>query len=807
MITFKALQKIGQAPRRLQASAIAVLAAVVVLGASASPALAETHPFLEPLGGSVSPDTFTNPNGIAVEESTGDVYVADLGSSTVPQSVSKFDSSGALIESWGTKGRLTGTPSGPFSFPEVPGTPAEIAVDNSSSPSDPNAGDLYVMDAGHEVVDRFSASGTYLGHISGPVTGFAVAANGEVLIENNAEEHGFAAGPTGDVYELREHTGDGKNPPCGGCVEKYGGGLDGELRHPLPYREASYEADLGQVDKGPGDVAVAVDPVSGHVYVDDQSSVAEWDTGAMDGVLYPPGSFKEVLPLATLVSSFTALGLSGVSGQGGIAVNGTNGNIYVSNSADGEVYVFASTAPGVAAGAATNVSQTGATLQGSVDPRGVPVSSCEFEYEKVHHTDHEGLTEPVFVFTHSVPCAQGEAQIGSGTSSVGVSADVGGLEPGVLYDFRLNAGNAGGTSPSEGRFVTGSSFGIKEFGISFLNQDGTQNTQAGSHPYEMVTSFALNTTAERELGGWDSRYRLGPAGNVRDVIVDTPPGLIGDPNATESKCTFRELQHGGCPPGSQVGELQSESTVPYGDRLVGLYNMVPPHGVAAQLGTFIVVPDAFINVGLKTGGQYPLQAESLSIPAIEPITGVTVTLFGEAGQAAVIRAEKAVREGKEGAAVALEEAIRKRKPFLTLPTGCTGPLRSSISADSYQEPGHYVGMSYITHDANGNPLPLSGCSLLTFPPAITVEPDVTDASSSSGLKVGVHVPQTAALNPEGLAESSLRDTTVALPAGVAINPAGADGLEACSEGLAGFEIGHGVNGSGFENSTRNSNRV
>ena len=104
----------------------------------------------------------------------------------------------------------------------------------------------------------------------------------------------------------------------------------------------------------------------------------------------------------------------------------------------------------------------------------------------------------------------------------------------------------------------------------------------------------------------------------------------------------------------------------------------------------------------------------------------------------------------------------------------------------------------MTKNGAGTPVGLTGCSKLLFPPSITVKPDTTNASSSSGLTVGVHVPQTAAQNPEGLAESALRDTTVALPAGVAINPSGGDGLEGCSEGLAGFEIGRGVNGSGFE---------
>jgi DNA-binding beta-propeller fold protein YncE len=747
--------------RRIATALSLAAGAIVALGAGASPALAETHPFLGPLGGSLSPDTFTNPNGIAVEESTGDVYVADIATNTV----SKFDASGNPVDftcgaecaTYVKGNEITGSPAGSFSFPNAPGTPAAIAVDNSTSPSDPNAGDLYVLDLGHGVIDRFNAKGEYAGQIPGPLTGFALDANGEVQVENIAE-NGVAVGPNAEVYLLLG---------CG-CVQKFGGRLNGKVSG------LNGEAYLGLVDSGLGDVAVAVDPVSGHLYIDDQSSVAEWDTGAMNGRNYRPFTF-EVLPTGALLPpSFTSLGLLGVPAQqGGIAVNGTNGKIYVSNPADGNVYVFASTAPAVAAGAATNVSKTparlqgSATLQGSVDPRGVRVTSCEFEYEKVVETMTGFVTEPVTVFEHSVGCAQ-TAQIGSGTSPVGVSADIGGLEPGALYDFRLTAVNANGASSSEGRLVVGDTFGIKEFGVEFLNRDGTQDTQAGSHPYEMITSFTFNMQMEHEVAFNDSPYNAKPAGNVRDIIVDTPPGLVGDPNATETKCTLRELeqeQQGGtaaCPPGSAVGELQTESSVGYGNRHVTWYNMVPPHGVAAQFGATVIVPKAYIDAGLQTGGQYPLAAVSMGIPAIEPLTGLKVTMFGVTGSA------------------------EHRKPFLTLPTGCNGPLRSTISVDSYQEPDHYVGKSYFTHDANGNPITMTGCSKLLFPTKITVVPDVTGASTPSGLAVGVHVPQTAAFNPEGLAESALRDTTVALPEGVAINPAGADGLEACSEGLAGF---------------------
>ncbi len=789
------------------------LLALIGLLFSASPALAEeTHPFVTSFG------SFTNPNGIAVEESTGDVYVADIATDTVY----KFDASGNPVDfpALGTNA-LTGsaTPAGSFSFPEAAGTPAAIAVDNSGSPSDPSADDLYVMDAGHEVIDKFNSRGEYVSQITtvflsgGALMGFGLEENGDVrvdaangnvgLFDNSATnsflnlrpleggghsvgagEDGFAVGPNGDVYTLSE---------CG-CALKYNVSL---LR-------------LGQVDSGPGGVAFAVDPVSGHLYVDDQSAVAELDTGAMNyshegnaGLL----ESEEDAVTGALVSSFGSLQLSsGVAQQGGIAVDGASGRIYVSSSGsspgEGKVYVFASAAPGVAAGAAANVSQTGATLQGRVDPRGGPVASCEFEYEKVHEQpvgEERAVTIPATVFSHRVACAQSVGQIGSGTSPVGVSADVGGLEPGAIYDFRLLVPNAEGSSPSEGRFATTSSFGISSFTVSFLNKDGTPDTQAGSHPYQVNGDFSMKQGALPVSPAADAPYAIRPVGNVKDVILTPPPGFVGDPNATEAKCTLAELESskesagksyefggGHCPPGSIVGTLEIHTDTGGVNYREKIYNMVPPHGVAAQFGANYIIPKAFVNIGLQTGGQYPVAGEGPNISALEHLVAISTTLYGEAGQEAVNEAEEAVREHKEGATANLEEAIRKLKPFLTMPTGCTGPLRSSLSADSYQEPGHYLSMSSVTSNASGEPVPLTGCSKLTFPVGITVAPDVSDASSPSGLTVAVQVPQTSAFYPGGLAGSTVRNTTVALPAGVSINPSGSDGLEACSEGLAGF---------------------
>ncbi len=802
--------------RRIPTVLSLAVTVIVALGVGVSPALAagEAHPKVGEFG------SFSNPNGIAVEESTGDVYVADIGTDTVY----KFDASGNPLDfaALGSNA-LTGvaTPGGSFSFPSLYGSPAAIAVDNACvqhTPAltgkaceefDPSAGDLYVMDGGHGAIDKFSPEGRYLSQIGGftPSTGSAesellglgvdgsgtvhvdlsTAGGGELLlidefdgatvnhliahqvlyaeidgsagIPNEHLAHGFAVSATGDDYPIYE-------PSCS-CTVKFGQHL----------------SNLGRVDSGEaGDVAVAVDPATGHLYADDQSSVAEWDTGAMNR---NSNQGSEGSSVGTLVARFGSLELSGTSGEGGIAVDGATGDVYVSNPANGKVYVFGSDAPAVTAGEPTDVTMQAASLSGTVDPRGDAIGECKFEY---------GLTDEFGngPYNHSVPCKQTPGEIGAGSSPVTVSAQLEGLQAGELYHFRLVATNANGVGEGSGMLATqGVGFGIKNYEISFLNANGTPDTQAGSHPYQVVDFFELNSHFKRQESNVDSPYIRLPDGVLRDVTIDLPPGLVGDPNATPQKCTGQELRGNGtenfCPTESAVGHLfltWSENSVRQPRLNSTFFNMVPPRGVALQIGTNFLLPLLYINNGVAAGGDYPVQATVTEAPVTAPVLRSRAVLYG------VLFPCSEVPTGSGGYEAGCQETTKGEgkyergsgsgKPFLTMPTGCHGPLGSTIAADSWEEPGRWAKKSTVTHNSAGTPVSLTGCSKLKFPPEISVSPDTTDASASSGLTVNVHVPQNAAFNPNGLAESSLRDTTVALPVGVAINPAGSEGLEACS---------------------------
>jgi hypothetical protein len=113
-------------------------------------------------------------------------------------------------------------------------------------------------------------------------------------------------------------------------------------------------------------------------------------------------------------------------------------------------------------------------------------------------------------------------------------------------------------------------------------------------------------------------------------------------------------------------------------------------------------------------------------------------------------------------------------PVFNLPTQCA----ASVTGDSWLAPGR---PSYDAGPvAYTLPEGLDGCNRLGVSPEVQVSPDVANTSTPSGLDVNVRVPQVAALNPTGVAESSVKKIEVALPDGVTLNPGGAGGLQACA---------------------------
>ena len=116
---------------------------------------------------------------------------------------------------------------------------------------------------------------------------------------------------------------------------------------------------------------------------------------------------------------------------------------------------------------------------------------------------------------------------------------------------------------------------------------------------------------------------------------------------------------------------------------------------------------------------------------------------------------------------------------MTLPTACGEPLTTKLTIESWQTSLGASSESLVWHDTTGAPVGVTGCERLTFPPTLTAAPDTSYADTPAGLTVELKVPQEGLSNNEGLSAADIKDTTVTLPEGVAINPGQAAGLGAC----------------------------
>jgi hypothetical protein len=309
---------------------------------------------------------------------------------------------------------------------------------------------------------------------------------------------------------------------------------------------------------------------------------------------------------------------------------------------------------------------------------------------------------------------------------------------------------------------------ITEFTSNTTDEGGSDYVAAGGHPFQNRTLFAM------PVGDWGY-----PNEELKDAGVDLVNGFFGNPAAAPrceaSKVPIFEFPLGSvCPVGSKVGFAElSHSGFP-----IPLYNVKPERGypaefvfnVAGVLVPLVVTPRARTeSYGLTLGST---NAGRVNIKAFITIFNGTVSNGTEA-------------------------------PFLSNPVDCSeGNPVWGVHIDSWENPGRFLSTGrFDPSDPNWKTAtypapPVTDCDdpalADQFKPSLDVKPDQgggpVQADQPTGLSVALDFPQSNdPTDPNTTFDASipqapeLKDITVKLPAGVAISPASASGLGACSD--------------------------
>jgi hypothetical protein len=204
------------------------------------------------------------------------------------------------------------------------------------------------------------------------------------------------------------------------------------------------------------------------------------------------------------------------------------------------------------------------------------------------------------------------------------------------------------------------------------------------------------------------------AGQVKDLTVGLPPGLIGDPNATPL-CTVTQLNADTCPANTKVGSVTANATVSLITiPIIGLpvsvtldvngdlYNLTPQSGEPARFGIVLrplnlggllpnLLPPVILQSGVQLRPDFGLNTVINNIPnktsgLDTTINSQDITLFGVAPGTG--------------------------KPFMRNPTSC----------EDVDQTTNFSAVPYSGSTAHGTAsFNTTGCENLDFSPAFTAE--------------------------------------------------------------------------------------
>jgi sugar lactone lactonase YvrE len=453
----------------MRSTAVVVFAVVALcLGVSSSALASSGHALLGNFGVAGSNDlggfAGGGPAGVAVRQSTGDVFVSDPGHvdpvdqvTAVPR-VEVFDAAGAFLSDFAIDVAAYSSP-------------GAVAIDGSG------ASDVVYVGA----VENATATGAVLRFSPAGVAGVPLDATGSGSMFANpvavavdpsdgtvyvSAIDSTTVLPVIDVYSglgVFERKFDGSNGAPGGAALGGIAGLavDGSGRLYVSdgakvYRYSAAGVYQATIDDGSGGSpgAVTADAGSDRVYVVESNA-------GVNG--FSPGGVARV----------EAFGTNFVTG---VAINQSTETVYTADPVDlvGQISSVV-VAPTVTTGVASPTG-TGARLNGTVNPEGVAGSTYHFDY---------GLTASYGKSTTAT-------DPGSGSATVAASAVVSQLLPSTTYHFRLVASGNGATiygadqsltTHSGPDAVTGAVTGVSTTAAAF---GGSYDTHGVGGSYQFV---------------------------------------------------------------------------------------------------------------------------------------------------------------------------------------------------------------------------------------------------------------------------------------------------------------------------------
>ena len=757
--------------------------------------------------GSLTPDGSIEPTGVAVD-SVGDLYVADdahtaidvFGPSGEYKRQIKDSHLGTIMPGSGGIGTIALDSAGNLYVTNYKETIVEFdssgnfakVVNEGDEPVgvgvDPRSDNLYVgitvkgtkegqgPDEEQEIAE-YEPSGALLDTFGSTVFDYA-----------KESFSGLAVGPTGEVYAAELHN------LSGASVLIY----SADIAVPTVTTQAATP-----VEESTATLQGHVDPDAAHgggEVTSCQFEYGQTDAYGQTAPCTPGPSYSSPTDVSAVVASLKP------TTTYHFRIEGANSNGVPSY---GEDETLTTHGPPTVDYEAVEALTSSAKFKAKIDPWGSD-TSCQLQYV----TD-ASFQESAWTHAATVPCSPQD--LGSGFDDVTFKFTVIGLARETTYHYRFLASNH--VASSSGADQTFETFAITKFTVeSFKSghvnptahngmgwEPGELDPQAGSHPYEVASTIEFSPTTVLSSyynnnlipGKYEeTEFFNVTAPNVKDINEPLPPGLIGNPTVTP-KCNRYLAAAEECPPDTQVGVVEvwldkyrfrepaigSDEENRNGETGTDepLYNLEPAGNYPAEFGAFVEGDiGIWIDFHLRTGSDYGVTGGSLNISSVGgPIWKVRVRTWGVPASAAYNN-QRRCRPGETSCPSDLP-----LRPLLRNPTSCVGPQTVTATADTWGEQGQYV--------SKGTEIPgFTGCAKPQFGPGLEAAPTSSVADSPTGLHLDVHMPQPEGCKEEAgmaqceLGEADLKDAQVTLPAGLAVDPSSADGLQACSEAQVGY---------------------